>query len=261
MENIQTVTYDTSTAIMLAAEARSTLANASDFVIDSQNMYDLASEELRRTKTLQKEVETRRVAITGPLNQGIRGINDLFRVPKDYLEQAETKWKRAMLAWTSEQERIAAEARIEAEAKARDERNRLLAIEREQQEAARKAQENAQAAFALKDHEAVQRALAEAEIAQQQAAIAAMTAQVVTAVPVIECPPKAAGISERITYSAEVTSLMDLVQAVASGTAPLDCLQPHIKFLGAQARAYKKAGQLYPGVMVVAERGLAARAL
>jgi hypothetical protein len=30
--------------------------------------------------------------------------------------------------------------------------------------------------------------------------------------------------------------------------------------LGAQARAFKKAGQLYPGVMAVAERSIAARA-
>jgi hypothetical protein len=63
-----------------------------------------------------------------------------------------------------------------------------------------------------------------------------------------------------MTYSAEVTNLLELVQAVAAGQAPLEALQAETKFLGAQARAFKKAGQLYPGVMAVAERSIAARA-
>jgi colicin import membrane protein len=253
-----TVAYDASAAIVLATKAQNALASASDFVIDSHTMFELASEDLMQVKGLQKEVEAKRTSITGPLNQAVKAVNDLFRSPKDYLDKAEATLKRAMVTWTTEQERLAAIARAEAEAAARAERERLAALEREQQEAARKAQEEAQAAAG--DQEAAQRAMAEAEAAQQQAAVTAMTAQVVTMAPVVEAPAKVTGISGRVTYSAEVTNLLELVQAVAAGTAPLEALQADTKFLGAQARAFKKAGQLYPGVMAVAERSIAARA-
>jgi len=255
-----TVVYDASSAIVLAAKAQNALANASDFVIDSQMMFELASDDLKQVKTMQKEVEEKRTSITGPLNQAVKAVNDLFRSPRDYLDKAEATLKRAMITWTTEQERLASIARAEAEAKARAERERLAALEREQQEAARKAQEEALAAAAAGDQEAAQRAMAEAEAAQQQADATAMTAQVVTVAPAVEAPAKVTGISGRVTYSAEVTNLLMLVQAVASGAAPLECIQADTKFLGAQARAFKKAGQLYPGVIAVAERSIAARA-
>lgn len=255
-----TLTYDASSAIILTTKAQTAMASASDYVIDSHTMFELASDDLMQIKSLQKEVEEKRTSITGPLNQAVKAVNDLFRAPKEYLDKAEATLKRAMVTWTTEQERLAAIARAEAEAAARAERERLAAMEREQQEAARKAQEEAQAAAAAGDQEAAQRAMAEAEAAQQQAAVAAMTAQVVTMAPVVEAPAKVTGISGRVTYSAEVTNLLELVKAVASGTAPLEAIQADTKFLGAQARAFKKAGQLYPGVMAVAERSIAARA-
>lgn len=90
--------------------------------------------------------------------------------------------------------------------------------------------------------------------------MAAVTANVVTAAPAVEAPAKVSGISGRMTFSAEVTDLMELVKAVAAGTAPIEAIQADTKFLGAQARAFKKAGQLYPGVMAVAERSISARA-
>lgn len=257
---IQTVTVDTSAAALLVIDAEKALRSAADFVIDSPTMFELASDDLKSIKALQKQVEEKRTTITGPLNAALRATNDLFRAPKDYLDRAEATLKRAMVAYTSEQERIAAEARAKAEAAARAERERLAAIEREQAEAARRAQEEAQAAAAAGDQEAAAAAMAAAQAAELQAAAAAMTAQVVTATPAVEAPAKVTGISGRVTYSAEVTNLMELVQAVAAGQAPIECLQADTKFLGAQARAFKKAGQLYPGVMAVAERSIAARA-
>lgn len=260
MKTTDTVTYDASAAIVLATKAQNALTTATDYVIDSPTMFELASEDLKQVKALQKEVEEKRTSITGPLNQAVKAVNDLFRSPKEYLEKAEATLKRAMVTWTSEQERLAAEARARAEAEARAERERLAAIEREQAEAARKAQEEAQAAAAAGDQEAAAAAMAAAQAAQEQAAVAAMTANVVTVAPAVEAPAKVTGISGRVNYSAEVTDLLALVQAVAAGTAPIECLQADAKFLGAQARAFKKAGQLYPGVMAVAERSISARA-
>lgn len=260
MKTTDTVTYDASAAIVLASKARAALDGATDLVIDSPTMFELASDDLKGIKALQKEVEEKRTSITGPLNQAVKAVNDLFRAPKDYLDKAESTLKRAMVTWTTEQERIAAEARREAEAAARAERERLAAIEREQQEAARKAQEEAQAAAAAGDKEAAARAMAQAQAAQEQAAMAAVTANVVTVAPAVEAPAKVSGISGRMSFSAEVTDLMELVKAVAAGTAPIEAIQADAKFLGAQARAFKKTGQLYPGVMAVAERSISARA-
>jgi colicin import membrane protein len=260
MKTTDTVHYDASAAIVLATKAQNALTSASDYVIDSPTMFELASDDLKQVKALQKEVEEKRTSITGPLNQAVKAVNDLFRAPKEYLDKAETTLKRAMVAYTTEQERLAAEARAKAEAEARAERERLAAIEREQAEAARLAQEEAQAAAAAGDQEAAAAAMAAAQAAEQQAAVAAMTAQVVTVAPAVEAPAKVTGISGRVTYSAEVTDLLALVQAVAAGQAPIECLQADAKFLGAQARAFKKAGELFPGVMAVAERSISARA-
>jgi colicin import membrane protein len=255
-----TVTYDASAALVLANKAQQALTSASDFVIDSTTMFELASDDLKQVKTLQKEVEEKRTSITGPLNQAVKAVNDLFRGPKDYLDKAEATLKRAMVTWTTEQERLAAIARAEAEAAARGERERLAAIEREQAEAARRAQEEAQAAAAAGDQEAADAAMAAAQAAQEQAEMAALTANIVTITPQVEAPAKVSGISSRVTFSAEVFDLMQLVNAVAAGQAPIEALQAETKFLNAQARAFKKAGQLYPGVMAMAEHSIAARA-
>ena len=260
MQTQNTIHYDASSALVLTTKAQTALAGAAAYVIDSTTMFELASDDLKNIKALQKEVEDKRTSISGPLNQAVKAVNDLFRPPKEYLEKAEYAIKRAMITWTTEQERLAAEARAKAEAEARAERERLAAIEREQAEAARKAQEEAQAAAEAGDEQAAAEAMAAAQAAQEQAAMAAITAQVVTVAPTVEAPAKVAGISGRVTFSAEVTDLLALVKAVAAGQAPIECIQADAKFLGAQARAFKKAGQLYPGVNIIAERGIAARA-
>lgn len=253
-----TVTYNADSALALTTKAQTALVN-SDMVIDSLDMYELASEDLKAIKTLQKEVEEKRTSITGPLNQAVKAVNDLFRAPKEFLDKAEAVLKRSMVTYQTEQERIAAESRRAAEAAARAERERLAAEERERQEAARKAQEAAQTAIAAGDEVAAAQAQAEAEAAEAEAAVLAMTAQVVTVAPEVEAPAKVAGISGRVSYSAEVISLVSLVQAVAEGKAPIECLQPDMKFLNAQARAFKKEGPLFYGVNVIAERTIAAR--
>lgn len=260
MQTQDTITYDASAALVLATNAQKALANAVDYVIDSPTMYELASDDLKRVKALQKEVDEKRTGITGPLNKAVKAVNDLFRAPKEYLEKAEATLKRAMVTYTTEQERLAAEARRQAEAEARAERERLAQQEREAQEAARRAEAEAQAAAAAGDQVAAAKAIQEAQAAQAQAEMAAITANVMTVAPVVEAPAKVSGISGRVNYSAEVTDLLALVKAVAEGAAPIECIQADTKFLGAQARAFKKAGSLFPGVIAKEERVIAARA-
>lgn len=254
------VTYDASAALILSQDAQKALANAADYIIDSQTMLEYASDDLRKVKALQKEVEVKRTSITGPLNEAVKSVNELFRAPKEYLDKAEATLKRAMVAYTSEQERLAAEARAKAEAQARAERERLAAIEREQMQAAAKAQAEAEAAAKKGDHEAAEKAMAIAQQAEAEAAALQMTQQVMTVTPDVESPTKVSGISSRVTFGAEVNDLLVLIKAVAEGKAPIECIQADMKFLGAQARAFKKAGELFPGVMSIASHSIAARA-
>jgi hypothetical protein len=267
------VQYDASTALVLAGQAQSALASATDLVIDSPTMYELASDELKNIKGLQKTVEEKRTTITGPLNAALKAVNDLFRAPAQFLVQAEAACKRSMITYTTEQERLVAEARRVAEEATRKERDRLAAEQREQERIAReaaeasvRAQREAQEAAARGDKEAAARAQEEArqqaeasQAAQAEAQAAAMTAEVVTVTPTAAAPAKVVGISGRVNYTAQVDDLMTLVKAVAEGKAPVQCVMADEKFLGAQARAFKKAGPLYPGVTAVAERSLSAR--
>lgn len=268
------VAYDASVAIVLAGEAQSALANAKEFVIDSPSMLEIAGEDLRKIKGLQKSVEEKRTGITGPLNQAVKAINALFKAPADYLDQAERTIKGAMITYTSEQERIATEQRRVAEAAAAAERARLAAEQAEQERQARAAAEAAEAATraaaeaaaagnkeaqAAAEEEA-RRQTAAAEAAAAEAHSTANTAEVISMPIAAAAPQKVSGVSGRVTYGAEVADLLTLVKAVAEGKAPLECIEANTKFLGAQARAFKKAGPLYPGVVAVAERGLSARA-
>jgi ribonuclease-3 len=100
---------------------------------------------------------------------------------------------------------------------------------------------------------------AAAEAAQAEANAAAQTAEVITIPVAAPAPAKVSGISGRVNYTAQVDDLMTLIKAVAEGKAPIQCVIADEKFLGAQARAFKKSGPLYPGVTAVAERSLSAR--
>lgn len=269
-----TINYDASAALVLAGQAQTALAGAKDFIIDSNEMMEIAADDLRAIKTLQKKVEDQRTSITGPLNKAVKAVNDLFRAPKEYLESAEAILKRAILTYNTEQERIRLEAQRKAEEQARQERERLAEIERQQREDAAKAeaialqaQAEAQAAAQVGDIDEAERKQREAQAALEQAQAASLEAQTAAQVAHIVTIPLAApaaakvtGISGRRTYSAQVDDLMALIQAVSEGKAPLESITADMKFLNAQARAYKRAGQLFPGVTAVEDRSVSARA-
>ena len=255
-----TVSYDATAALTLTASAQTALKGAADYIIDSETMYELAADDLKHVKSLQKEVEEKRKTITVPLNAAVKAVNDLFRAPGEYLAQAEATLKRAMLTYSAEQERIAAIARAKAEAKARAAREEIEAQARAAKEAAEKAQRDAQDAAAKGNQEAAQKALAEMERLQAEEQAAAIEAAVVTVMPDAAPIAKTAGISKSMTYQAHVTDILALVKAVAEGRAPIEAIESNTKFLGQQARAFKKEGALYDGVTVEAIATIAARA-
>jgi colicin import membrane protein len=267
------VAYDATSAIAFTGQAQRALANANDFTIDSDEMLEAAGDDLRAVKTLQKKVEDQRTSITGPLNAVVRTINDLFRQPAAFLDQAEAKLKGAMLTYTTEQERIAAEARRKAEEAARIERERLAEEQRQQEEQARaaaaaaaQAEREAQTAAAAGDHEAARKA---EEVARQQSEIAenaaadahatATTAAVVSMPPTVRPAAKVAGISTSKTVDFEVTDLHALVKHIAAHPEQISLVMPDAVKLRAQVRATGMNTKL-PGVNVFEKRGMSARA-
>lgn len=263
------VAYDASDAVVLAGKAQRMLTSAQSFVIDSPTMYELAAADLQKVKGLSKDVEEKRTAITGPLNQAVKAVNDLFRAPKEYLASAERALKGAMLTYDREQQRKAEEARREAERVAREERQRIEAEAREtarraQEEADRIAKEAADAAAAgdaAKAAELQQQASDTAAAGAAQAETIAMEAEMVTAapVPVATAAPKVAGLSTRQNWKARLTDKMALIAFIAQHPEHQHLLDVNQSALNQLAKAQKDAMRL-PGVEAYPDAVMSARA-
>lgn len=263
------VDYDASAAVVLGTKAQRMLTTAQGYVIDSPTMYELAAEDLRAVKLLSKDVEEKRTAITGPLNAAVKAVNDLFRGPKTYLEQAESTLKGAMLTYDREQQRKADEARREAERVAREERQR---IEAEAREATRKAQEEAdRIAKEAADAAAAGDAAKAAELRHQaeqtaangaaEAESIALEAEMVTAapVPIATAAPKVAGLSTRQNWKARLTDKMALIRFVAEHPEHQHLLDVNQSGINQLAKAQKDAMNL-PGVEAYPDAVMSARA-
>lgn len=269
------IAFDATMLPIFVQRANVMRIEAADYLVDSPAMAELASERLVQIATLKKQIEEGRQSVAGPIHKAWKNALAWFKPAEDAVDQADSAMRKALGRWKTEQERIAAQERAERERIAREERQRLEAQEREaaaraaaarqraeQQEA--EARAAARAGDTEKAEQLQQQAetnAANAEAAQAQAATIAQEAAVVTvAPPSLAMVPKLAGVSGRMTYSVQVENLMLLVHAIAEGKAPIEAVQANTSFLGQQARAFKKAGELYPGVTVIAESALSVRA-
>lgn len=155
-----------------------------------------------------------------------------------------------MGAWDREQARL----RREAEDQARRERERQEAearavaeaeTRRLQAEAEAKRIDEAGALEAAGDREGAERLIS------APVAVAAVKPMPIFAPrPVATAPARVDGITHRDQWSAEVTDLMQLVQAVAVGRAPLTLVKADEVALNQMARALKQ-GMNVPGVRAV----------
>lgn len=275
-ETLQTqgqIAYDASSAILFTNQAQRALANAADFTVDSDEMLEAAGDDLRAVMGLKKRVEEHRTSITGPLNQVIKAINDMFRAPAAYLLEAEQKLKGSMLVYTEQQRLLAEKARREAEELARKERERLAEEQRQQEAAARAAAEAAkqaeaaaiaaaeagdsEAAAAAQDEARKQAEAAEAAVAEAQAT--AITHAVISMPVAVQAPAKVAGISTSKTVDFEVVDLHALVKHVADHPELITLLMADSVKLRAQVRATGMNTKL-PGVRVYQKSTMSARA-
>lgn len=215
----------------LIAATTQVVAEAEAFKVTTAEQYTEAGELLKRVKSRAKELEEEELKITRPINAGLKAVRDLFRTPRQRAASAESVLKRAMIAFTAEQDRKRRELQAQQEEAARREREKLA---RQAERAAAKGK--------------VERA---AELEQRAATVVAPVVQIEQ--------PKVAGISDRKVWKAECTDLKALVKAIAEGRAPLSYVMANDKVLGQQARSLKSEF-VCDGVRVWSESSLAAGA-
>lgn len=247
-------------------EANALLDVAKAYTIDSPEMYELATDELRNIATAKARMTETRLSITRPMDAAKARVMDLFRAPLERLEEADRVLRGAALDWKRAEDARIAKERAEAE---RQERERLAELARQQREAEaaeRKAREEADKAMAAGDTQAMTAALVAAEEASSQREAAEDAVELAEVAPVaamVAAPVKAAGISGRVTWKAEVVDLGALVTAAANALAKGDDsllahLLPNTTSLGQVAKALKDKARI-PGVRVYGEESLAVR--
>jgi hypothetical protein len=113
--------------------ASALLDAAKTYVIDCDEIYDCAAEDLKAIKALQKDLDEKRKSITKPMDEAKKAVMELFRGPTDYLEQAESILKKQISRWLDAKEKARVAALREAEKAAAAERQ---ALEQQAQKAA-----------------------------------------------------------------------------------------------------------------------------
>lgn len=210
--------------------ATSALAMVHAFEVVDDATYGLAADELTAIKRRASTLDEQRKAITKPLDDAKAAVMSLFRGPLDLLAQAESAIKSKMVGYTTEQRRIAEQARIEAERIAHAEREKLA------REAAELAAQGRTGEAAFKE-----------QVAQM----------VVAPPPAVAAPVKVKGISERKSVEHTVTDLHALIRHVAEHPELVDLLEPTTKL-----RAYVRGLGMncnLPGVAVRESTTVAAR--
>ncbi len=212
------------------------LALAQDYKITSSEMAINGSEDLKAIKALAKQLNSKRLAATGPINKALKEINSWFKPARDWLSDAEMLMKTKLLEYQREQDRIAREAQRKADEEARKERVRL------EKAAALAAQAGMfYRAEDLKEEIEVQ------EIATQNA-------------PVIQsAAPRLEGVHTRVTWKAEVTDKTAFIKFIVEQRPDLmGVIEIDQSKLNGYARLLKEEFDM-PGVEAKAEKSIAAR--
>jgi len=219
-------------ALIQSANELLVLARSTHRVIATQEQCEAASEDLKLIRARQRQLEDARTSITRPLTDAQRAINNLFRVPREMLDEAERVIKGSVLSYQAAEER----KRREAEAIAAE----TLRREREKLEA-----------------EALR---AEASGKFEKAEALRITAAVTpTRIDMANAAARMPGLSSRSTWRAELIDKNALVRYVAQHPEWLDLLEPNMVALNGLARSQKSALAL-PGVRAVENKQLVARA-
>jgi hypothetical protein len=180
----------------------------------------------------------------GALNKAARDERKAFHLFFDPIDEASKKQRAATIAQgKSIDDPLDYVIRITGEKQAkwfRAEQARIEAERRAEEDRRRKEAEEAQLA-------AAEQLASEGMTAAADEALAAPV--VIESVKAPEVA-KGEGVSYRTSYSAEVVSLMDLVKAVAAGSAPITMIEANMTTLNGWARL-TKGTEAIPGVRIV----------
>lgn len=261
LAQISTLQSPDRAAVMKPADQARTVAEL--MTVTNAIDRELAVEEIQSIKASLQELERRRRTVTDPLNQAVKAVNAIFKPATDALEAAESTLKNKVIGFDRAEEQRIAEQRRVADEKARKEAADAAAAAADAaakaEAAAREAQDKAQAEAAAGNFEAAAAHEMVAAQAQSQAAeVVAAAATAVTAAPAPIAAPVRKGTASRVKWSAEVTSLIELVQHVAKHPDLIGLLQVD------QRAADKMAGALeaqmaIPGLKPVSTSSLAVR--
>jgi hypothetical protein len=241
MSDLMTITPEERDRITKAAS--DFLQTARDFRVVSTVTYEGAADLLKGIKAAQHTLAAKKDALVRPINQALKAARDLFRGPEAALEEAENLYKREMVAYSEEQERIRQEEQRKENERAETERRRLEKEAREAEERARAAREAGNIRQAEK---------LEAKADQKTDAAATVVAPIVQ-----REAPRVGGIATRENWYAVVVDLKALVTAIAAGTVPVSAIEPNMKVLNAQAKSLKKELN-WPGVRAAKDNIIAA---
>lgn len=221
MENTNTETM----ALAWPDEARA-------IIVSDQESYDHAAKALASIANTEKEVKAHHAPMKTTAHEAHRAAVAAEKRFLNPLNEAKKIIKSNIVQWTTAQAKIQAEA----DRKAREEAER-----KEEDERLARAEEAEKAGKSETEVE---------EIIDTPAPV-----KVAPAAPTYE---KAASVSTRETWSAEVTDLKSLCKAVAEGNAPIQAVQANMPFLNSIARSSKSATDI-PGVKAVMETNVVTR--
>jgi hypothetical protein len=219
--------------IAVRTEALNWPDRARGLIVRDNATYTQGAELLRGVKALRQKIANtfdRHIAAAYGVHKGLVKEKADAEAP---LTEAESIIKRALIAYTTEQDRLR-----------RDEERRLAEEVRRREEEQRLAEAKAYEDAGLN---------AEAEEVLAQA--------METPSPVVILPdatPKVEGLSYRVAWKAECISLKSLVAAAAHDDRLLGLVEPNTTALGQMARALREHMQV-PGVRIWSEQVAAAR--
>lgn len=217
-------------AIKELDRAQRFLQQAKLVVIKSFDQAESAQKELANIKAIQKQVEEARVIEVKPLNDKVKAINEAFRKPKDFLEQAEQILKAAIKSFMDEE---AIRVREQQAALARQAR-----LEREQLESrADKAESSGQ----------TEKAEALRETADN------------VVVSICANTSKLKGVSQKTTWKAKVTDKAAFCKAALERPDMLELLEIDVSKLNKLAQVFQK-NLTMPGISVYPDVSISARA-
>lgn len=194
---------------------------------DTVDSIDITTEEeladvgdlVKMLNGRRRKLEDKRTSLVGPLNKVVKDINELFKAPRDRIDQIVQTAKKHMNNFARAQQAI-------ADAKAKAERE---AAQKEREEAERLA-ESMKKMSGDAGEETAQVVVEQAEKRVEKAAAPAKVAP---------SRGRQASVSVQKTWAAEVKDIKLLALAVAEGRAPTSIIEPNMRALTALAREKK----------------------